>query len=244
MVGAPAAWDAVERARSRPALPVGLHVTLVHGPALLPHDELPHLADARGWLSFHPMAAGLRCTLLPACRAELRREAEAQFKAFDGLGLGWSHVDTHLHFGLTPVVFSLLVDLCRKYRVPGYRVPEDDFGLYRRIDPADAARQRLLALHFSTLCLSQRRRAEQAGLQTTRWCYGLFRSGRLDVDYLERLVGEMPDADLELHCHPDLSTETGRVEFEALRSPRFRRALERRGVILSTYKSLREGVGR
>ena len=48
----------------------------------------------------------------------------------------------------------------------------------------------------------------------------------------------LPDGDLELHCHPDLSTLAGRAECAALRSSRFRDALGKRGVILATYRSL------
>ena len=120
----------------------------------------------------------------------------------------------------------------------GIRVPEDDFSLYRQLEPADAARQRLEALAFSFLCRGQRRRASAAGLRTTDRCYGFLRSGALDADYLSRLVLALPDGDLELHCHPDLSTPGGHAEFEALQSPSFRNALRERGVILSTYESL------
>ena len=39
MVGAPAANDAIARARRMPILRVGLHIVLADGPAVLPRDE-------------------------------------------------------------------------------------------------------------------------------------------------------------------------------------------------------------
>jgi hopanoid biosynthesis associated protein HpnK len=239
MVGAPAAPDAVARVEHRPGLAVGLHLTLVGGPSLLPPQTIPHLVDRRGWFSSNCLQAGLWYTLLSSCHRELRLEAGAQFKALSATGIPWSHADSHMHFSLTPVVFRTMLDLCRQYPVAGIRVPEDDYRLYHRIDPAGAARQRLPALWFRLACGYQRRLLSATPFAVTQRCYGFFRTGRLDIDYLERLVAEMPDGEFELHCHPDLSTEAGRAEYQALRSARFRRALESRRVALSTYRSLR-----
>lgn len=238
MVGAPAAADAVECARSRPGLAVGLHLTLVCGRPVLPPSEIPHLVGRDGEFMNNHVRAGILCTLHPAWRRELRRELEAQFAAFDALALGWSHVDTHLHFALTPSVLTAALDLARRYPVIAFRVPLDDWDLYRRIDPDDARKQRRLATAFQLLCRPYRRAVEAAGYLATPYCYGLFRTGRLDPPYLQRLIRELPDGDYELHCHPDRATGAGRAEYEALRSRLFRQALERRGVKLTTFKEL------
>lgn len=242
MVAGAAVREAVEQARRRPKLGVGLHMVLVHGPSLLPRKQVPHLVDSRGWFSCGPEQAGMRYTLLPACRRELRQELAAQFRAFSDFELPWSHVDSHLHFALTPVFFAAARDLARQYPVAGWRVPEDDWELYRTMDPEDAHRQRFLALQFRWLSGRQRAAARTLGWATTRWCLGLFRTGKLRADYLAALVRALPDGDYELHCHPDLSTEAGRAEFDALRSPEFRSALHDREVQLITYFELKETV--
>jgi predicted glycoside hydrolase/deacetylase ChbG (UPF0249 family) len=181
----------------------------------------------------------MRYTFLPACRRELRQELAAQFRAFAELGLPWSHVDSHLHFALTPVFFNAARDLARRHPVTGWRIPEDDWELYRAIDAEDARRQRFLATQFRWLSKRQRTAARAAGWATTRWCLGLFRTGRLRADYLAALVRALPDGDYELHCHPDLSTDAGRAEFEALHSSEFRSALDERQVELVTYFDLK-----
>ena len=239
MMSCPAVADAVQRARQRPQLAVGLHMTLVYGPALLPRQKIPHLVvDDRGWFTMDPWRAAVRYTFLPSCQRELHAELEAQFAAFDGTGLRWSHLDSHLHFALTPVFFRSAMRIAEQYPVRSVRMPEDDFGLYQRMEPDDAKKQVLMALHIRRTCAWQRKELARRKLRTTNWCYGFFRTGRLDTEYLVRLIENLPEGDLELHCHPDLSTEPGRVEFQALSSPEFRKALERRGVILSTYSSL------
>ncbi|MGB6604265.1 MAG: ChbG/HpnK family deacetylase, partial [Steroidobacteraceae bacterium] len=48
MIGAPAAADAVSRARRMPALRVGLHLVLVDGRPVLPAAAVARLVDAEG----------------------------------------------------------------------------------------------------------------------------------------------------------------------------------------------------
>jgi hopanoid biosynthesis associated protein HpnK len=239
MVGAPAAEPAMELAQSRPELGVGLHLVLVHGPALLPREKIPHLVDDRGWFTRDFVRAGVRYTLQPACRREAWREAEAQFDRFARFvresGRTWSHVDSHLHLALTPPVFAAMLALARRHPVVGLRVPEDDFALYRSMDPADAARQRVLATQFSVLCAPQHRRLRRSDYVVPQRCYGLFRTGRLDAAYLAALVNRLPEGLSELHCHPDLSTQAGKREHAALRSDEFRKALRERRVRLVSY---------
>src|SRR5436309_15304757 len=62
MVGAPAAADAVERARRLPSLRVGLHVTLSDGTPLVPGSLL--VRDS-GKFDTDPLRAGLRYFFQP-----------------------------------------------------------------------------------------------------------------------------------------------------------------------------------
>lgn len=238
LVAGPAAWDAVRLAAARPALAVGLHVAVVAAPALLPPSEIPSLVSAAGRFTERSIAAGLCYTFLPRCRRDLRREITAQFAAFHDLGLPWSHVDTHRHFGLAPVVFRILLRLCATYRVPALRVPEDDFTLHRRLAPDDARRQRVLGAALAFFCRRQRPRLAEFGLFAADRCLGTFRSGRLDTRYLCRLIEALPAGNFELHCHPDRATERGRGEMAALLSPEFARALRSRGVRLVTHPQM------
>ncbi len=48
MVAAPAACDAVKRAKRVPGLRVGLHIVLVEGRPILPPSQIPDLVDGDG----------------------------------------------------------------------------------------------------------------------------------------------------------------------------------------------------
>src|ERR1700739_4684278 len=78
MVAAPAAADAVARAKRLPNLRVGLHLTLIDGRPLLPRENVSALVDADGAFPTNLAAAGVRWFFSPAARAALRREIRAQ----------------------------------------------------------------------------------------------------------------------------------------------------------------------
>lgn len=238
MVGGPAAAGAVEVLRSRPGLAAGLHLSLVDAVAVLPRERIPALVAADGSFPRDPVRMGLRYTLHPAARAQMRLEAQAQFELFSSLRIPLSHVDTHVHMALTPVVFRTAIRLAREHGAIGFRVPLDDFALYRQLDPDDADRQKEMARRFRLLCRGRRSAVEAAGMRCAQFCYGFFRSGRLDRDYLCRLIENMPDGDHELHCHPSLATPEGKREYDALASEQVRSALRSRGAALCTYASL------
>lgn len=238
MPAGPAAASAIDEARKRLELPVGLHLTLVHGYPVLPRSEIPLLVDREGRLSRAYARAGALYSCSPPHRGQWVREMEAQFAAFAATGLAWSHVDTHVHFGLTPAVFRDIVRLAQRHGVRALRVPEDDFAAYSKMDPGDARRQRGSARWFPACCAAQRAELRRRGFVTTDRCFGFFRSERLDERYLTHLAESLPDGDFELHCHPRMDTEEGRIEAAALRSPGFRQALVARGVELVTWASL------
>ena len=87
MVGAPAAADAIERARRLTALAVGLHVVVVNGRPVLPAERLPDLVDERGEFLSDLVQAGVRFFFRPRVRAQLAAEIRAQFERFKRTGL-------------------------------------------------------------------------------------------------------------------------------------------------------------
>lgn len=238
MVGAPAAEEATRLARRLPGLAIGLHMALVAAPPVLPRDQVRHLLDHTGDLMTDCVRAGFVYVLHPAARRELRRELAAQFEAFAATGLPWSHVDSHRHLHLVSTFFPAALALAETYRVPGFRVPEDDLRLHAAAAPDDVERHRGTARFFSWLCRPQRSILTRKRFRVVDRCLGLFRTGRLDVEYLCRLVHALPDGIYELHCHPDLGTERGRAEHAALLSPEFSEALAQRGALLTTYPEL------
>ncbi|MBX4145210.1 hopanoid biosynthesis-associated protein HpnK, partial [Ralstonia pickettii] len=123
MVGAPAAQEAIERARRLPSLAVGLHLVLADGPATLPAHEIPALVGPDGRFGDAMAKDGCRFFFLPHVRAQLRREIRAQFDAFAASGLPLDHVNAHKHFHLHPTVLSLIIEIGRDYGLRAVRLP-------------------------------------------------------------------------------------------------------------------------
>src|SRR5262249_1077732 len=99
MVGAPAADDAVAMAKTE-GLPVGLHLTLVDGRALLPPERIPELVDARGAFRSGLGGPAVRLGVSARARSQARAECEAQVDAFLATGLELDHLNAHHHFHL------------------------------------------------------------------------------------------------------------------------------------------------
>jgi chitin disaccharide deacetylase len=140
MVTGDAFDHAVRLVRENSRLAVGIHLVTVQGKAVLPHAEIPNLVDREGHFPHSPVAAGLKFYFSRPAREQLAKELAAQFQKFDATGLKLSHVDSHLHMHVHPVIFAAAVELAESYGVRRMRVPQDDFRLavrFGRLSPND-----------------------------------------------------------------------------------------------------------
>jgi hopanoid biosynthesis associated protein HpnK len=221
MVGAPAARDAVDRARACPGLRVGLHLVLADGAAVLPARLVPHLVDADGRFGAHMVRDGLRFFFLPQVRRQLGLEIRAQYQAFAATGLALDHVNAHKHFHLHPTVLALMLEIGREFGLRAVRLPYEA-GLPPWLRPW------LLLL---------RARLRAAGIAHNDYIVGLQHSGRFDeAAMLAAFQALPPDGVGELYLHPALESGAAIApsmagyrhaeEFAALVSPRVGRARE------------------
>src|ERR1700733_3103569 len=81
MVSAPAAADAVRRARRLPNLRVGLHIVLADGLSSLPPEQIPSIADANGRMGGDMFFRGVRYFASAPARKQIEAEIRAQFAA-------------------------------------------------------------------------------------------------------------------------------------------------------------------
>ena len=226
MAGGVAFDDAVEVARHHPRLAVGLHATFCDGRAVLPRSLVPDLVDATGRLETDPARAGIRYwrrrkAMLP----QLEAEAEAQFDRLDGVGIAPTHVDGHHHLHIHPVLFRIVCRAAARRGVRWVRVPEGELASGRVVEWAT----------FGLLAIGNRRVAARHGMMAPRRVAGLARTGRLDERYLLGKIKRIGTGWNEIFAHPDLDTEAGRRELDALTSPRVRACLEGSGITLSSY---------
>ncbi|WP_043203035.1 hopanoid biosynthesis-associated protein HpnK [Paraburkholderia acidipaludis] len=223
MVAAPAAADAVARARRLPSLRVGLHLVLADGAAMLPRARIPALVDREGRFGQNMALDGVRFFFLPHVRAQLAKEIRAQFEAFAATGLALDHVNTHKHFHLHPTVLSLILSIGREFGLNAMRLPLEA--------GAPLALKPWLAL--------VRARLARAGIAHNDFVVGIAKTGAMDEAVLLDAIANLPEAGVgEIYCHPAIAAEAGEGaitpsmrtyrhadELAALMSPRVAQAL-------------------
>ncbi|NMR19429.1 ChbG/HpnK family deacetylase [Cellulomonas fimi] len=225
--------------RATPTLELGAHLALVgEDPPLLPARRVPTLVDARGAfpLTYRTVVArGLAGRIDPD---DVRRELTAQLERVLSVGVPVTHLDTHQHTHLWPVVGEVVTELAGRYEIPAVRLPSS-----RARGPVGIA--------VRTLSRRLERRLDAHGLARTDGYAGLDEAGSLDLGRLDAaLAGAARDgvASLEVNAHPGEAGEPELHRFAwgyrwadelaALTDPRARELVERRGFRLAAFGDL------
>jgi chitin disaccharide deacetylase len=234
MVAGAAAGDAVSRAKSMPALRVGLHLVLVEGKPVLPQGAVPDLVDASGNFRTDMARAGAAMFFLPKVRAQLAAEIEAQFAAFEATGLKLDHVNAHKHFHLHPTIASLIVKIGKKHRVKGARVPLEPQDVLGRIEDHKASGVVALTAPFAR---ALRGRFAKAGITAPDAVFGLAWSGAMTQARLAGLIAHLPEGLSEIYTHPATGPYPGSApgyqyagELAALTDPAVMASLAAQGI--------------
>ncbi|PYV52347.1 MAG: hypothetical protein DMG92_01335 [Acidobacteria bacterium] len=138
--------DAVKLASQRPELSVGCHVLLVDTFPLLDIQQVSSLAIANsGNARFRDSLLHFAC--LAAARRlnedEVEAEITAQIRKLQTLGIQVSHLDSHKHTHMSPVVFKPMLRAAKKCSSGIERSWHDDarrlrrHHCHRRPDPAN-----------------------------------------------------------------------------------------------------------
>ena len=223
MVAAPAAADAIGRARRLTSLRVGLHLVLVEGTPVLPASKVSHLIDGNGRLRSDLAAFGTLLAFNRSARREAAAEIKAQFAAFRDSGLTLDHCNAHKHFHLHPVVASLLIEVGAAFGLRSVRVPLEPRRVLHEVEPRTPWTPIQLASSFA---LALRRRVRAAGLMAPDHVFGLQWSGQMTSQRLCGLIGTLPEGLSEIYLHPATGPYPGcapayryREELAALMAP-------------------------
>jgi len=228
---------AVALLREHPSLDVGAHLAIVgEDPPLLSPTEVPTLVDRRGRFPFSYRAVCARAAAGRVDPDDVRREMSAQLERIRATGLPVSHVDTHQHTHLWPLVGRVVAGLARDADVPWVRLPTS------RVRGPVGVVVRRLHTRLS-------RELNGAGRRTTAAYAGLDEAGRMDVVRFAgvvRLIGA--DATAEVNTHPGESHDPDLTRFawnyrwedelSMLTDDRTRALLRDRGVELVSFRDL------
>ena len=199
MVAAPAAADAVARARALPSLGVGLHLVLVEGVPMLPPERLPDLVGPDGRFRTDMARMGADIFFRPRVRRQIAAEITAQFEAFAQTGLPLDHVNAHKHFHLHPTIAGLVISIGRRFGMKAVRAPVEPLGLLNKIEPVRADTTAKLAGWWARRL---RTRLRRAGLTCPDQVFGLAWSGAMTPARFAALAAALPDGVTEIYAHP------------------------------------------
>ena len=199
MVGAPAAADAVRRARELPQLRVGLHLVLADGMAVLPHGEVPSITDRDGRMDERMFINGVRFFALRRVRRQLDAEIRAQFAAFARTGLDLDHVNVHKHFHLHPTLLAMILRIGGDYGLAAVRVPDEPLWFAAREGTwlAGAA-----AGMLKPMIVLMKQRLDAAAVFHNDAIFGITTTGAMDEATLLRIIARLPPGVTEIYLHP------------------------------------------
>jgi hopanoid biosynthesis associated protein HpnK len=200
---APATIDAIRRARCRPSLGIGAHLTLVDGTPTLPPNRLSSLVQDGGrfrasWRSFV-----LACLRGNVALDQTERELTAQIDRIRAEGIRLTHLDAHKHVHAFPPLFAIVLRLATTFHIPVVRVP------YERWSPVcgdeqhrhRARRQALANIAMLPWARRDYRTAMAQGVRVPQFV-GRIHTGVMSAESLEATFRRLRPGITELMVHP------------------------------------------
>jgi predicted glycoside hydrolase/deacetylase ChbG (UPF0249 family) len=233
---------AVELLRERPALDVGIHLTLVGERPLSSPERIPSLVGRDGALLPGYPALAWRWMGGGIATGEIEAELRLQIERLLATGLPVVHANAHQHLHVLPPVFAVVLRLAEEHGIRFVRIPAE---------PALAWTPRGAQLALLNH-LGRRARRRLAGrAEAVERTIGLIDAGHLTVERLRRALAGA-GATSELVCHPGLGAdrkdrdlaaayawdyEWG-AETAALCDPRVPEMLRSAGIELTSFSQL------
>ena len=252
MANAQAFAEAASLAKAQPALKTGCHIVLIDGDPVSPNlNSLTNGASRlRFRTSFKEFAFAAVRRRLSA--EEIQREAEAQIRKIQVMGLTLTHVDSHKHTHMFPQV---LRPVLRAARACGIRAVRNPFEPLRSWPGSALLGAPSLWLRcagvtsFKMFANGFRRAVKEEGMVSTDGTVGIAATGKLDQKMFLAIINRLPEGTWELVCHPghsdtDLRNAGTRliasreIELSALTSAETKEALARQKIELISYADL------
>jgi hopanoid biosynthesis associated protein HpnK len=193
---------AVELLRDRPALDVGIHLTLVGERPLSPPEKIPSLVGRNGALLSGYPALARRFLLGGIAAREVEAELRRQIERLLATGLRLVHANAHQHLHVLPRVFEVVLRLAEEHGIPYVRIPCEP-AVTDRWWPRTPRTAQLAVLN--ALGRRARRQLEPAGrVAAVERTLGIVDAGHLTVERLRGALRLATPGVSELVCHPGL----------------------------------------
>ncbi len=207
MAASPRFAEAAALARRHSSLGVGCHIVLVDGsPVADPASISSLLQPSRGAStqpSFRPtLGAFLRDLSLGGIKSShIEQEATAQILRLQQAGMAITHIDTHKHTHIFPLVLDPVLRAARNCGVDAIRNPFEPAWSIRSTPNAGLVRKLQIRL-LGGYRRNFRKLVRERNFATTDGCLGVLATGTLNTTVLRSLLERLPDGTWELVCHP------------------------------------------
>jgi len=208
MARAAATEEAVKMALAMPTLGVGCHIVLVDGTPASEARNIPSLIDSATGALYPTIGDFLKRLYTARIRtAEIQAEAAAQIALLQSYGLRLTHIDTHKHMHMFPLVLRPVLRAARAAGIRAIRNPfEPLWSINATVAAPEARRAEVLLLR--RLESRFRRVVAQEGFVTTEGSIGVLATGTLELSVMHSLISAMPEGTFEFVSHPGYRDET------------------------------------
>ncbi len=202
MVNQKYAVQAVEMSKKMPDLDLGLHVNLTNEYPALEASKLPLLTGKdgkfkNGFLKLLLLSIFKSKTL----RSEVKAETEAQVQKALNMGVKLTHIDSHRHVHMIPLIFKVVLELKEKYGIERIRVINESAVMTMKTNKdkrfwydGGLIKYCLLKL-FSIL----------NGYRSKTYFYTMLYTCKLSKDHFEKVLVPKGYDDVEIMIHPSIT---------------------------------------
>ena len=172
---------------------------------------------------------------------DIYKELKAQLELLKNTGIKITQINSHEHIHIIPEILDIFIDLAREYDIPAIRFPRGD-----RPPRALSVNENYRSLLLKYFARKMEKRLSGSGLVRTDFFMGLLDAGKLDIDKIKNIIGNLKDGVTELVTHPGfLSPEVlsrypwhigCEAELFALTDKRVKNAITNYGIKLIYYE--------
>jgi hopanoid biosynthesis associated protein HpnK len=237
--------EAVDLASRTPELSIGCHVLLVDASPVLEASKVSSLVNANAGAPKFRDSLAIFAGLAIAGRLDedqIEAEISAQIRKLQAAGVRVSHLDSHKHAHIFPVVFRPMLRAAKACGVSAVRNPFEPLFLAGTRNWKRRFQLGILKSFRTTF----RKALEESGVRTPDGCVGIVATGGITQDTFRQLIENLPEGTWEFVTHPgynDAELDGIRTrlrhsrenELAILISPETRELLQREQIDLISY---------
>ena len=203
MARGPAFDDAVRLAQAHHTLGVGCHVVLIDGVPVRSPEHIPSLLGSDREHLRPQLKSFVAALLLGRINVgEVEEEIVAQIQVLQGAGIHVTHVDTHKHTHIFPLVAQALLRAAERTGVRCVRTPFEPSWSLRQGQSSFVRRQIVSGTNLFHRRFMNLPQIRNRTVLTTAGTLGISATGSLNQLFLEAILDHLPEGTWELVCHP------------------------------------------